>query len=115
MENKIRVNEYVRTSEGYIGKYKKNGLVKHTCEIEDNEMSWITGKYNIVKHSKNIIDLIEVGDYVNGIKVTGIMSGYVYLDKIDIETKKVKTLTDYQIKSIITKEQIKQIEYVIKE
>ena len=125
MENKIRVNEYVRTSEGYIGKYKKNGLVKHTCEIEDNEMSWITGKYNIVKHSKNIIDLIEVGDYVNGDEITEITQDTFVKGQINLWTdielrdvygdyERLKYICD-DIKSIITKEQIKQIEFRIKE
>ena len=41
------------------------------------------------------------------------MSGYVYLDKIDIETKKVKTLTDYQIKTIVTKEIFNQVKYEV--
>ena len=115
----IKVGEYVRI---------KNGPIRKVIAINEGKEKTIFGKYRldkdynncrsvaekkIVKPSENIIDLIEVGDYVNGIKVTGVMSGYVYLDKIDIETKKVKTLTDYQIKDIITKEQINQVKYEV--
>ena len=61
----IKVGEYVRTKDGYIGKYVKDGLAHKTIEIKDNEMSWITGESNISKHSPNITDLIEVGDIVH--------------------------------------------------
>ena len=93
----IKVGEYVRTKQGYIGK-------KIACA---NERAWIVIESNfllggmpvneseITKHSSNIIDLIEAGDYVNGYRVTGIMCGYIYLDNYaDLETKIVKTLTD---------------------
>lgn len=49
----IEVGEYVRTKKGKIFQYSKGRAYLG----KDNE---------IVKHSKNIIDLIEVGDYVNG-------------------------------------------------
>jgi len=114
--NKLINGEYVRTNRGTFDRY----ITKH--KDSSNDYSWytfenrgnITNPENyVVKHSPNIIELIEEGDYVNGIKVTGIMSGYVYLDKIDIETKKVKTLTDYQIKDIVTKEQFNQVKYEV--
>ena len=49
---KIEVGGYVRTKKGKIFQYSKGRAY--------------LGKDNaIVKHSKNIIDLIEVGDFVN--------------------------------------------------
>ena len=69
---------------------------------------------DIVKHSKNIIDLIEVGDYVNGKRV-------IYVDTIEDgdgnerlcvfveETQDCIEARD--IKSIVTKEQFANIEY----
>ena len=126
----IKLGDYVRTKQGYIAKVKNIDNEFMHCDntvyisygeespVLPIDMELLDGTHLkaidfIVKHSPNIIDLIEEGDYVNGIKVTGIMSGYVYLDKIDIETKKVKTLTDYQIKDIVTKEQINQVKYEV--
>lgn len=74
------------------------------------------------KHSFEIIDLIEKGDYVNGIEVVTI-DGYdedgndkeelgileTYVDEVD-----GIYLTDVNIKSIVTKEQFKSMEYEVK-
>lgn len=66
---------------------------------------------DVIKSSPNIIDLIEVGDYVNG-------------ERIQFITNKKELLTDggydllkkYEdIKSIVTKEQFSQMEYRIGE
>ena len=61
----------------------------------------------IVNHSKNIIDLIEVGDYVNGEKVSEITKNYITVGRITYGIKDLKG-----IKSIVTKEQYKSVEYV---
>ena len=69
--NKLNVGDYVRTKRDGIGK-----IISFTHN-EDDECCFIelanrrTGikKFNIIKSSPNIIDLIEVGDYVNGKKV----------------------------------------------
>ena len=70
MEEKIEVGEYVRTKDGRIDKVEifsvgccvwhcENGM----CIDECNRIG--THLEEIVKHSKNLIDLIEVGDIVN--------------------------------------------------
>lgn len=61
----------------------------------------------IIKSSPNIIDLIEVGDYVNGNKVDAKGNKYVifYDGDGDIE------VFENDIKSIVTKEQFKEMEY----
>lgn len=63
----IKVGEYIRTEDGCIGKVSK------ILETDIEEIYYccdtsITGGYeaDITKHSHNIIDLVEVGDYVNG-------------------------------------------------
>ena len=79
--------------------------------IEDK---WIKGGYPvnkeiIVNHSKNIIDLIEVDDYVNGSRVDSIEDGFItteFCENLSV------TRLDYEIKSIVTKEQYKSVEYV---
>lgn len=70
----IEVGEYVRTDKGTIAKITEPEFeIKY--KIIDLKpkflhcLSEIDHKYQfeeITKHSKNIIDLIEVGDYVNG-------------------------------------------------
>lgn len=70
MEDKIEVNEYVRTRAGHIYKITnidENGLIywnKIQCGWSEQQLEDI-----IVKHSKQLIDLVEVGDYVNGREV----------------------------------------------
>lgn len=68
---KIKVGESVRTKSGFIGKviamhsgyalYYELNIKK---EIQNNMMNGIVYEDNIVKHSKQLIDLIETGDIV---------------------------------------------------
>ena len=65
MEDKIEVNEYVRTRAGHIYKITnidENGLIywnKIQCGWSEQQLEDI-----IAKHSKQLIELIEVGDIV---------------------------------------------------
>ena len=63
---------------------------------------------DIIKASHNIMDLIEVGDYVNGDRVTQVTSRYVEvcygIDSCDF-------INEEDIKSIVTKEQFESIKY----
>lgn len=103
----IQVGEYVRTEQGEIGKIW--GDEGNRVATEDNSIYF---KEEIVKHSFNIIDLIKKGDYVNGYRVLKILDGYVYIDKENASGKTV-TFCDYQIDTILTKEQIKNVEYEV--
>ena len=87
----IEVGEYVRLESGI-----HNGIRKIIGRDEDGhlliDISFCGGKWltfteeaEIEKHSKNIIDLIEVGDYVNGEKVLKINCKLEYIDD-DSET-----------------------------
>lgn len=71
----IEVEEYVRLKQGIIAKVSNiNDFREPSMKfgIDANYFKDIVfvGENDIVKHSKNIIDLIEVGDYVNGYKVS---------------------------------------------
>lgn len=75
MEDRIEVGEYVRTKDGIIDKVDRfsiNCCVWHCengmCIDECNRIG--TYLKDIVKHSKQLIDLIEVKDIVNGHLVT---------------------------------------------
>lgn len=65
----IKVGEYVRLKSGSIDKViNPNYYMSIYVECEK-------GMYlldNVVKHSKQLIDLIEIGDYVNGYRILAI-------------------------------------------
>ena len=103
----IEVGDWIRTKKGNIDKIacefdKNNWRSKNTYgELIVRCLDNIYLLDDIVKHSKNIIDLIEVGDYVNGKRIHKINKGsnYCYL-----YYGNCKTFVDYQIKTILTKE-----------
>lgn len=93
----IEVGEYVRSRIGSIGKVTK---------IEDNKFlyedeTFITWTGNVIKHGKNILDLIEVGDFINGERILDITGDYIHTN----ETNHNKFYLKKHIKTILTKEQ----------
>lgn len=114
----IEVNEYVRT---------KNKGIRKIDRIDNNKTInkylYFTGKEDfegkeygiikttdIVKHSKQLIDLIKKGDIVNGYRVINVINeGICPSGKcIDIDSSKDSsecTLWEEDIKTILTKEQ----------
>lgn len=128
----IEVGEYGRTNKGkififswvvddkgqkvnYILKFVNGGPVKYYLEKGEE----------IVNHSKNIIDLIEVGDYVNGSKLISIdyaEDEFGNCDKLHFYyhfEDEEKDVNEYyeklNIKGILTKEQFASMEYKVKE
>ena len=110
----MKVGDYVRTKKHGIGKiisfsYQEDD---ECCFIELSKRRTGIKQSNIIKSSPNIIDLIEVGDYVNGLKVQGVNNeikgfGTIVFDKDN------SIMEDY-IYSIVTKEQFKNMEYEVK-
>lgn len=111
----IEVGEWVRTKDGYIFKIlTKENTNYGCCGITDsNNTKYTTYTYNkrsfndiknkIVKHSKNIIDLLQEGDYANGYKVIAKSDdGYIVILTDDIEQGEL--LTEEEIETILTKE-----------
>ena len=113
----ININEYVRTEKGSIGKFKSYGIDDVDEKIvyfKNNKGTTCVDENEIVKHSPNIIDLIEVRDYVNGSKVIGKAENnlgtlYICLDICETIHK------ENDIKSIGTKEQFSNIESRLEE
>ena len=115
----IEVGDFVRTKQGKIAKlievsknnyywfdnwiYKESGIPHQGFRIEDTE------RIGIVKHSKNIIDLIEVGDYVNGERILDITGDYIHTN----ETDHNRFYLAKHIKTILTKEQYKANCYTV--
>ena len=123
----LELNEYVRTKDGIIAKVigvQSGGIEKYYFDkkIIDNfkELTQIGTENVVLKHSFNIIDLIEEGDYVNGYKVLDIdfkNEMICLLMPFDEENKSKYNIvwnTKYFIKSIVTKEQFKAREYEVK-
>lgn len=101
--DEIEVNEYVRTKNGVIDKVDTlYGMIENTVHLENQK--WFDTK-NIVKHSKQLIDLIEVGDIVE-IR-TGLYSSFKYFveneDNLLLLEEQIKQF--WNIKIILTKEQ----------
>lgn len=110
MEDEYEVGEYYRT---------KNGEILKIVDLD--EYGFLVDKfyYQIVKHSKNIIDLIEVGDYVNGKLIEEIanIQGKTCLF-YDLELPMEVGLHFYSeqdVKTIVTHEQFSSIEYKVEE
>lgn len=95
----IEIGEYVRTKKGKIFQYSKGRAY--------------LGKDNkIVKHSKNIIDLIEVGDIVFIEDFIGYSFIHIYSVEM-LEALKEDVKREVKIKSILTHEQYEQNCYKI--
>lgn len=73
-------------------------------------------KEQITKHSENIIDLIEVGDYVNGYKVEKIEVNRVICVDYCFDCKRYTLATNNpeNIKSIVTHQQFNSMKYEVK-
>lgn len=107
--NNIEIGEYVRTCEGHIGKIIDLDIDMGICV--DNRKESLTID-EIVKHSKNIIDLIELYDYVNGFLVFDIIEQKNGNKLIHIVGGTLLETKD--IKSVVTKEKFEEIEYEVK-
>ena len=127
MENKIQVEEYIRTYDGIIGKILEdedigeNGVCIDTTFLDDyaDETNFV--KYKDIKsHSFNIIDLIEMGDIlkyrlnnfssIDVSEVIRITEGRTLKEYLSV---KGYSLNQIEILSLITKEQFKNIEYEV--
>lgn len=115
---KSEIRKYVRTDNGYI---LENTIRGHRDIIEklaneDKHYEFEYGK--IVKHSNSLIEIIEVGDYINGEKVLEIRQ-LVENKEIAICVFKSKNgayyrnIKEEKIKNILTHEQYVQNCYEI--
>ena len=140
MKNKIEVGEYIRTKDGRIDKvdrysigccvyHCKNGMCIDECETVGIPIS------DIKKHSSNIKELVEEGDIVKleyyvrkyGKRITrrfeikNISDEVLYFDNrycsfcYDLKQHLWRDGKGYnpKIKSIVTKEQFRNVEYEV--
>ena len=71
MKLELKENMYIRTKGGIIDKILKLNK-SYVKGVSQKDELYAYDIDNIVKTSYNIIDLIEVGDYLNGFKVSKI-------------------------------------------
>ena len=119
----MKIGDYVRTKRGQIHKitdlkgYYENGELiedRQYVHIDNHFSGWDLEQFKelIIKSSPDIIDLIEVGDYVNGSKVLDIAQA----PKKAIYTEQenggaLLPIVNNRIESILTKEQFESMEY----
>ena len=131
---KLEVGMYVRHKPLLSSKYVKINKIKEiegkeNCLhiwLEDKDL--ITEKY-LIKASYSIIDILEVGDYANGYYISKIWEKDEithYVNETPIKRKEreiviqapnyggIEILKNKNIKSVITHEQIEQMEYNVK-
>jgi hypothetical protein len=113
---KLEVGNYVRTIDGFLWKPKKIEIDEDGCYLFDDY--YYFEPEQIYKSSNNIIDLIEVGDYVNGHLVTKISKdGFVWLEgySVDGTWKYVDFINEWgdNIKSIVTSQQFESMQYKV--
>lgn len=114
----IEVGDYVRTKNGEIHKVieiKENRYITNFADYfyyrydnnmyrYDNNMGGF--KSNIANHSKQLIDLIKVGDIVNGMEVLDIHKPRDLWEPIEIrvDSRYTNFILAEDIKTILTKE-----------
>ena len=123
---KLEVGQFVRTNYGKIDKILElnKSYVKGVSQKDDFCAYDID---NVIKASYNIIDILEVGDYLNGFKVSKIErydtntiikignSTFNVLEGEKIYTPSYDNNNGYEkiekLKSIVTKEMFSSVEY----
>ena len=123
----MKVGDYVRTNNGLIFKIVGGNEDNWDLDIEYSKLEYMEDtwlelyKYNDnggwfikenCKSSPNIIDLIEIGDYVNGEKVVNFMLNNNLRAGVIVDSSHYGYDFD-EIKSIVTKEQFENMEYKV--
>ena len=121
----LEVGMYVRTKKGKIRKIISLSFESTWKSVFVETHTWLKEEY-ILKASFDVIDLIEVGDYVNGYKVLNIYKNikgqktlllnceYKAKDEYSLPYQ-IPCVIDKNIKSIVTKEQFERISYKVGE
>ena len=113
----IEVGDYIRIY-GEIAKITKkwelDGRLYFSARYLDEKEYSPVNIDKITKHSKNIIDLIEVGDYVNGYPVRMIDNKLCNFDLNTMEWEELERIKlDGLIETIVTKENFESISYKV--
>lgn len=132
MKLELKENMYIRTKDGYISQYKyydTTNMGKLLCIPLNNKT--FANIEDIVKASYNIIDILEKGDYVNGVEIIKIYEkgdsfegnrNYIFKEKtIEVANDNYETIPfealfiNKEIETIVTHEQMEQMAYKVGE
>lgn len=113
MEDKIEVGESVRInndSRNCVGIGKVIKTVNESIYVEMNNKYHLPVVFsinNIAKHRKQLIDLIEVGDIVNGMQVLDVYKPRDLWEPVEIraDSRYTNFIFTEDIRTILTKEQ----------
>ena len=129
----MKIGDYVRTEYGIAKCIKATPIRENSFlyefdrEVYEDVLYLTASELEKYKTSPNIIDLIEVGDYVNGKLVIehAYQKGRLFVTNLYIGGKGFTTCEDYSweltkenedyIDSILTKEQFESMEYKVME
>ena len=107
---KLEVGMYVRTETGQIGKITNfDGSMARVDT--DKFITYKNFNSEITKASHSIIDLVQVGDYVNGLRVMK-SSRCLFVENYYIDGSGCN-ISKLNIKSIVTKEQFESMSYKV--
>ena len=123
MKDKLEVGHFIRTIKG-IGRIEE--ITEDKTEIYFNCDTGLTISFikkdftqeemaQYYKHSDNIIDLIEEGDYVNGVEVIGKEFDNFNKEYLQcgVGDYVICTFEVKDIKTILTKEQFESQKYIV--
>lgn len=117
---KLEAGQFVRTKDGIIAKvdYIDDDTIFFDKDLYRNYGDSIDFLENdnlerIAKASYNIIDILEKGDYANGVEVTNIDDEWITMS--DMQVPILKSIANGMIKSVITHEQMEQMAYKVGE
>lgn len=121
----MKIGDYIRTEKGKIGKIIRyiDDPTDYYCNcyvttLKDSFTDTYLTEYDNIKSSSNILDLVEVDDYVNGFKVLEILSHNPQLIFVTYKYNGhhyTKILDNEDIESIVTHEQFENIKYKVGE
>ena len=127
---KLEVGQFARLKSGYICKIInindfREPNMKYGVEANYLKDVMFIGDDDVVKASYNIIDILEKGDYVNGLRVEKnkygeLYTSYVYYGgdigkQCEVYTTWLKELKEDMIYSVVTHEQMEQMAYKVGE
>lgn len=120
----LEVGQFARLKSGYICKIInvndfREPNMKYGVDANYLKDVMFIGDDDIVKASYNIIDILEVGDYVNRDRVNGVVinefSSYVILEGVGHYVEDLETVESKDIETILTHEQMEQMAYKVGE
>lgn len=127
----LEPNMYVRTKEGKILKcFKSESMNLPIYYVIGSKTNSYIEYQDVKKVSEDIIDILELGDYVNGCYVSnkrasvnehlgghpkgiGIIKCNAYFNQGNYNDCKFEWIEEKDIKTIVTKQQFESMQYVI--